>query len=157
MGSIRSSSAPPPSALARHRAEAVSHVGPHWCHHLAHPRARWCLAGSLAATGDLLGRDRRDHHAVAPTRRRRAAKARFCDDDQDLDLRRLLRLRGPDPLADHVGLQFARGFIRTGLGKETKRSTVKRIKRKKLSDKGSWDEKTEKRNREIDRLKRIKN
>ena len=33
---------------------------------------------------------------------------------------------------------------------------MKRIKRKKSSDKGSGDEKTEKRNREIDRLKRIK-
>ena len=104
-----SSSAPPPlsppSALARRRVEAVSRVGPHRCHHLARPRTRRRLAGSLAAAGDLLGHDHRDHHAAAPARRRRAARARRCGANQDLDLRRcLLRLRGPDPLADRAGL-----------------------------------------------------
>ena len=75
MGSIRLSSAPSPSALARCRAEVVSCVGPHRCHHLGRPRARRRLVGSMAAASDLLGHDRQDHHASAPARRRRAARA----------------------------------------------------------------------------------
>ena len=95
----------PPSALARRRAEAVRRVGPHRCHHLGHPRIRWHLAGSLVAASNLLGHDRWDHHAAAPARRCRTARACRCGADQDLDLRRrLLRLQGPDPLADRASL-----------------------------------------------------
>ena len=62
----------------------------------------------------------------------------------------------PIPWLIAMGFFFTRGFIKAGLGKETERSIMKRIKRKKSSDKGSGDEKTDKRNREIDRLKRLK-
>ena len=122
MGSIRLSSVPSPSlapgaALARRRAEAVSHVGPHQCRHVARPHARWRLAGSLAAADDLLGHDRRDHHPAAPARRRRAARAQRCGADQDLDLRRrLLCLWGPDPLADRVDLLLRARLHQDGAG-----------------------------------------
>ena len=125
MGSIRSSSTSPPlsmrSTLARCRAEAVSHVGPHRCCHLAHPRARRHLTGSLAAVGDLLGHDHRDHHGAAPAQRRRAARSRRCGADKDVDLhRRLLRLRGPNPLADRSGLLLRVWLHQNGVGQRNR-------------------------------------
>ena len=107
--------------VRRRRAEAISRVGPHRCRHLASPRAKRCLAGSLAAVGDLLCHDRRDHHAAAPARRRLATRARRCGADQDRELhRRLLRLRGPDPSADRVGLLLRARIHQDGAGQRNR-------------------------------------
>ena len=126
MGSIQSSSVPTPptrpSALERRCAEAVSRVGPHRCRHLGRPRARRRLERSLAAVGDLLSHNRRDHHAATPARRRRPARAQRCGADQDLDIcRRLLRLWGLDPLVDRDGLLLRARLHQDGVGQRNKK------------------------------------
>ena len=91
------------------------------------------------AADDPVGHHRWDHHAAAPAGRRHAARARSCGADLDVDLRgHILHVRGPDSLADCIGL-----LLHTFLHED------KRIKRNKSSDKRFRDEKRENRNREI--------
>ena len=74
-----------------------------------------------------------------PLRRRHAPRAQSCGADLDVDLRgRILRVRGPDSLADCIGLVLCKLLHED-----------KRIERNKSSEKRFRDEKIENRNREI--------